>query len=369
MHQTLFSPTKADRQASINQVAITVGVLVVMSFGIGCTSEQERSPVGTFEITTSLPEGLLNGRIVVKSLLADSSGLYFEVAVGSESGSADLPNSAIVRFGLEGNFREVIARGMELVGVDDSGNIFACRARNRQSGLGREIVLLDPDGVPLQAKRLNERFSQLTTMDGSIIGLTERGELKVFSFLDREGATTHVHRVFKGSLGIPPLISAIGSERVLLVNRIEGSAFTFDLFSGTVQSLLLDGPGFSQARKAVRLLEITDPSSPEGRDSDSEECRPYRRLSFLVQQIAQTDGMGREFVVLGSQRLAHGVLVVGLDEDAKVTERYRFKLPSFRAHRSPANRNGYLPPSMIAATGNHFFIADTLGTVVMYRIG
>ena len=323
------------------------------------------SPRGAFDIKNSLPPNHAINQIMVRSFVADNSGLYFLIDVNPEQPT--LAQSLILHTDSRGTREKLIQlapSGFGLYGsekrqyydinVDNSGNIYLSQFIIRPKA-EENITVFSPQGELLEvigfetARSFCLNNDKIFYIDGAELLRATTAIIKELSTNQNSLAQWEAY----GSLKL----RALTSSRLAVLEMIDCRMQIVDLETGSRKTVSL-----------AAIPEIEQGISAQDPDYIGRHTERTKNLgrSVVVSDIDTTNNGDIYLNVLG-HHISQGAIVVKLDKDGNHAGSLRCKLPVFEELKTEHVPDGQMLPVHIGVSDTHLFIVGD-GKVARYPI-
>lgn len=341
--------------------------LVIGAMGLCCAPlfAETVSPLGAFDIKNSLtPDHAIN-QIVVRSFVADNSGLYFLIDVNPEQ--PPLAQSLILHTDSRGIRKKLIQlapSGFGLYGsekrqyydinIDSSGNIYLSQFIIRPKA-EENITVFSPQGELLRVIGF-ETASSFCLNNDKIFYIDGPGLMRPTTTVIKELSTNQNSLAEWEAYG-PLKLRSLTSSKLVVLGKIDCRIQIIDLGTGSRTMVSL-----TSIPEIVQGIAAQDPDE-FGRYT--ERTKNLGR-SVVVNDIDTTNNGDIYLNVMG-HHISQGAVVVKLDKVGNHAGSLRCKLPVFDELKNKHVPDGQMLPVHIGVSDTHLFIVGD-GKVARYPI-
>lgn len=278
---------------------------------------------------------------VTHAFAVTPSGLYFLVSPPAD------PSQYVVMADLSGRCRQTITLPERVsphsLTVDSGGQISVLKTRSAQKV---EKLILNSTGSITSRVVLAKPAFQIFPAGTEFIGATLNGEVNVYG----EGGVTTKNLFSAGSAanGVASMyLTAVSGHLLLLVDGHTGQGQLIDSASGTVRSVDVAPQDVTAARTAYSAAD--------------------QSKATVITSVA-SQGDGYVYLCLSGIRLAEGALILKIDQNGSVIQRFRCTLPTRPQYVVSGNPGGYMAPALIKVNAGQLYILDRKGAVAQYTL-
>lgn len=344
--------------------------LILLSHDTFATEPVRVNPVHSFDIRAALPEKYRQGLVLVQSLVANNTGLYFLIGFNQDWSSRMISDSSlksILHTDADGRLQKLIGlataegasrKAIHDLAVDDLGNCLVLYSQRLAGKFTMEFVAYHSSEIPMKS-------IPATSPDQAVLPVlaycVKPGELFYVSGdhyiqkvpLATTGALASSRKRLDGlSVTSPSVLkmSALPGNKLALLQGVDRKLHILDHSSNLLESFLLDE--VEEVKLAFSHFR------PEAIGPDVTNSRIARTI--VLPNLA-TSQEGEIYVDVAGHDIRSGAVILRLDSSGQVVQSLRCNLSGI------AGQDGYLRYAHVGVTGTHLILCSADGHVAVYK--